>query len=82
MPDKPSKPAQRADFVQALSHALRYSLNGKRSSQRDNLTADLAAEHLADALTRSGFTVMQGPPAPDHAANYVLPGKHGSEGPG
>ena len=74
MTDRPLTPASHDDVVQSLSFALRYSRAGKRVSVRDSLTANLAAEHLAQALRLSGFVVVKSPPAPAHSAP---PPRHG-----
>lgn len=66
MTDRPLKPASRADLLESLSFALRYNRAGKRVADRDSLTANAAAEHLADALDRAGFVVMKKNPAPAH----------------
>ena len=68
MPDRPLTPADHDDFVQSLSYALRYNSQGKRTHDRDEISARVAAEHLAEALKRSGYVVMKGPPAPAHSA--------------
>lgn len=61
-------PASREDLVQSLSYALRYNRSGKRVSERDIMTANAAAEHLAEMLRLSGYVVMKRPPAPAHSA--------------
>ncbi len=68
MTDRDLTPASHDDLVQSLSYALRYNRRGKRVGDRDIMMADAAAEHLAEALKRSGFVVMKGPPAPAHSA--------------
>ena len=68
MTDVPLTPAIRADIRRTLSYALRFGTTGKRQHQYDGVMADAAAQHLIEALERSGFVVMRGPPAPDHAA--------------
>jgi len=77
MDDRSPTPASHEDLVQSLSYALRYNRSGKRVSQRDILTANAAAEHLAEMLRLSGYVVMKGPPArapdappPPHAYFY------------
>jgi hypothetical protein len=67
MSDQPLAPAARGDLVETLSYALRFSREGRRMHERDLLAANAAAEHLLEALERSGFVVMRAPPAPDHA---------------
>ena len=68
MTDRPLTPASRDDVRESLAYALRYSRAGKRVAERDSITAITAAEHLVDALERSGFVLMKKPPAPDHVA--------------
>ena len=68
MTDRPLTLAIRSDVRDSLAYALRYSRSGKRVADRDGLMASAAAEHLVDALERSGFVVMKKPPAPDHTA--------------
>ena len=48
-------PASQEDLVQSLSFALRYSRSGKRVSERDIMTANAAAEHLAEMLKRAAM---------------------------
>ena len=66
MNDRPLKPATRDDFVQALSHGLRFE-GRRRIHHADEIMGRIAAEKLADYLERSNFVVMRGPPAPDSA---------------
>ena len=61
-------PASHEDLVQSLSFALRYNRAGKRVSERDIVTANTAAEHLAEALKRSGYVIMKRPPLRAHSA--------------
>ena len=68
MNDRKLTPASHEDLVQSLAYALRYNRSGKRVSDRDIITANAAAEHLAAALKLSGYVVMKGPPAPAHSA--------------
>ena len=68
MTDRALTPASRDDVRESLAYALRYSRAGKRVADRDSIMAITAAEHLVDALERSGFVVMKRPPAPDHVA--------------
>ena len=79
MTDRPLTPAIRRDILESLSFALRYSRAGKRVAERDVLTANAAAEHLVDALERSGFVVMKAPPAPDHTAPMPDHGQSNNE---
>ena len=60
--------ADREDVVHSLAYALRYSRAGKRVSDRDIMTSQVAAEHLIDALTRAGYVIMRKPPLQAHAA--------------
>ena len=61
-------PASHEDLVHSLSYALRYNRAGKRVSDRDSITANAAAEHLAQALKLSGYVVMKKPPLSAHSA--------------
>ena len=67
MTDRPLTPADPAELHAALSHALRYDRSGRRTQDRANIMADVAADHLIEALRLSGFVIMRGPPAPNHA---------------
>ncbi len=73
MRDPTTAPADRADILTTLSHALRYSREGRRLHERDLLAANAAAEHLLDALERSGFVILRADAAPDHAAAHAAP---------
>ena len=68
MPDRQLTPATLDDVRESLAFALRYSRSGKRVADRDSLMASAAAEHLIEALERSGFVIMKRPPAPPHSA--------------
>ncbi len=72
MTDRPLTPADHADLVLSLAYALRYNQQGKRAHERDELAAQAAAEHLAEALRLSGFVVMKGPGAPAHTADTAF----------
>ena len=67
MTDRPLTPADPAELHAALSHALRYDRSGRRTQDRANIMADVAADHLIEALRLSGFVIMRSPPAPNHA---------------
>ncbi len=67
MTNRPLSPADPAELRAALSHALRYDRSGRRTQDRASIMADAAAEHLVEALRLSGFVIMRGPPAPNHA---------------
>ena len=67
MTDRPLTPADPAELHATLSHALRYDRSGRRTQDRATIMADVAADHLIEALRRSGFVIMRGPPAPHHA---------------
>ena len=71
MTDRPLTPATRADVRDSLAYALRYSRSGKRVAERDAITASAAADHLIEALERSGFVIMKKPPAPAHTAGVI-----------
>ncbi len=68
MEDRKLTPASHEDLVQSVAFALRYNRSGKRVADRDILMSQMAAEHLIDALKRSGYVVMKGPPLPAHSA--------------
>jgi hypothetical protein len=68
MDDRTLTPASHEDLVHSLSYALRYNRSGKRVSERDIMTANAAAEHLAEMLRLSGYVIMQRPPTPAHSA--------------
>jgi hypothetical protein len=67
MTSRPLTPADPAELHAALSHALRYDRSGRRTQDRATIMADVAADHLIEALRLSGFVIMRGPPAPNHA---------------
>lgn len=77
MPD-PLTPAARQDVRDALAFALRYDTRGKATRAYQNPAADAAAEHLVEALERSGFVVMRKAPAPAHTGQVPA---HGMETP-
>jgi hypothetical protein len=66
MTDQPLRPATRDEVVQALAHGLRFE-GRRRAHHADELMARIAAEKLADYLSRSNFIVMNGPVAPAHS---------------
>jgi hypothetical protein len=60
-------PVNPSEVLFSVSFAL--TRDGKRRfGQVDNLMAVLTAHHLLDHLERSGFVVVQKPPAVMHAA--------------
>lgn len=67
MNDRPIKPAARDVVVRALARGLSFQ-GRKRTHQADDLMAAIAAERLADHLARQNLVVVEGPPAPNHAA--------------
>jgi hypothetical protein len=67
MTSRPLTPADPAELHAALSHALRYDRSGRRAQDRATIMADVAADHLIEALRLSGFVIMRGPPVPNHA---------------
>lgn len=69
MTDRQLTPATPDDVRESLAYALRYSRSGKRVADRDSVMASAAAEHLMEALERSGFVIMKRPPAPAHTAH-------------
>lgn len=69
MADHPDRrPASSSDLVQVLSNSLRFTTSGKPHRLESDLTARWAAEMPVWHLERSGFVVMQKPPARDGAA--------------
>ncbi len=82
MPDSAPTTSHRTDILTALSYALRYNREGRRVHERDLLAANAAAEHLLDALERSGFVILRAHAAPDHAASQAAPPREPSERPG
>ena len=74
MPDAPLTPAARQEVREALAFALRYDNRGKASRAYQNPAADAAAEHLVEALERSGFVVMRKAPAPAHTGHVPAHG--------
>lgn len=56
------------DVLDAMAHALRHRRDGKRTQDHAAVSAYAAAEHMLDALRRSGFVIVRRPPAPDHTA--------------
>lgn len=62
MPDKPLRPAERADLIQTIAHGLRYE-GRRRIHHSDDFMARVAAEKLVEHLLRSGYVVMKGPGA-------------------
>jgi len=61
-------PAATEEVVQALSHALRFGLDGKPRRSGWDFAAQLAAAQLVRHLTRAGFVVMRRPPQRPHSA--------------
>ena len=59
-------PATREELISSLSFTLRFARR-KRTHQADDFMARIAAEHLVDHLTRSGFVVRKRPPSSDLA---------------
>lgn len=59
-------PATREELISSLSFTLRFARR-KRTHQADDFMARIAAEHLVDHLTRSGFVVRKRPPSGDLA---------------
>ena len=58
----PLRPAAPDDFISALMFALRF--NGrKHTTDGSELMARIVAERLAEHLQRSGFVILQKPPA-------------------
>ena len=68
MVDRPLTPAGHDELVFSLSQALQFNRKGKRTHERDSMSARLAAEHLVEAMRLGGYVVMKGPPAPAHSA--------------
>lgn len=60
--------ADAADLVAALAYALRYDARGRPRRGAWDHAADLAAEWLAEHLTRSNFVVLRRPPGAPHRA--------------
>jgi hypothetical protein len=60
-------PADNADLVQALAHALQF--DGRRQFKLSGeAMAKLTAAHLVECLERGGFVVMKRPANPSHSA--------------
>ena len=70
MADEKLTPASRQDVVYAIQHGMLFD-GRKRAHHWDSINAQIAAEKLADYLTKANFVVMQGPPAPAHSAPHV-----------
>ena len=72
MPDDapPLRPADRAELLFSLSHALKHGRSAGRQ-ERDDLVARLAAEQVLAHLERSNYVVMQG--APSRAPSVGFP---------
>jgi hypothetical protein len=67
MSEPPLTPANPSEVLFSLSYALTH--DGKRRFGRaDNLMATLTAHHLLEHLERSGYVIMQRPPAAMHSA--------------
>ena len=62
MTDRKLTPVSRDEVVQAIQHGMLFE-GRKRSHHWDRFNAQVAAEKLADALTRANYVVMRGPPA-------------------
>jgi hypothetical protein len=79
MPDTPNlRPATRDELTQSLVFALRF--NGrKRVHDADETMARIIAERLVEHLERSGYVVMQGPPAPNHSNTGHMPPLSGDQ---
>jgi hypothetical protein len=61
-------PAPREDVVACPAYALRHDARGKPTPGTKDVTAKLAAEWIADHLTRSRFVITRLPPAALHRA--------------
>ncbi len=61
------RPATAEDIAEALAFALRFD-GRKRVHQADDFMARIAAQWLVEHLERSGFVLMQKPPAPAPSA--------------
>ena len=68
MTERKLTPASREDVIQAIQHGMLFD-GRKRSHHWDRINAQIAAEKLADALTRANFVIMRGPPAPAHTGD-------------
>lgn len=77
MPDLP--PADPRDVIDAMAHALRHRRDGKRIQDHAAIAGHAAAEHMLDALRRSGFIILRAPPAP--AGPLGMRSSHASAGP-
>ncbi len=66
MTDRQMRPATRDEVVQALAYGLRFE-GRRRAHHADELMARIAAEKLADYLSRSNLIVMNGPVASAHS---------------
>ena len=60
------KPADPAEVREALTYALCFASDGKRRRSGWDFAAPLAAAHLVQHLTFSGFVVMRRPAARPH----------------
>ena len=61
------EPAFPADLAQALAHALLYDGKRRYDASRQFM-AEIVAQHLVDALDRSGFVVMRKAPGLGHSS--------------
>jgi hypothetical protein len=56
------RPVDPAAFEQAIEHALQF--DGRKKFHRpDTFMAKITAAHLAECFRRSGYVIMQEPPA-------------------
>ncbi len=61
------RPADAAEFEQALAHALQF--DGRRAFRLSGeMMAKITAAHLVEQLARAGFVIMKKPPAAQHEA--------------
>lgn len=74
--DRKLTPASRQDVIHAIQRGMLFD-GRKRAHHWDNINAQVAAEKLADYLTRSNFVIMRGPPAPQHTGDtrFKMPGE-------
>ena len=77
MADPPLTPADPAELVQALAHALLFK-GRRRVDTAAEMTARIAAEHLVEALRQGRFIVMKLPaptlgPDPYAASGFGKP---------
>ena len=60
------RPAEPDELLETLAFALRYD-GRRRVDTAGEMTARIAAKHLAEHLRMSGFVIMKKPPAPGHS---------------